>query len=102
MRRSGVRSSSSPPIGFFVLRENRLRAGFCVFMAKGLGLRRWGFAGSGFLGLSLFCYWFISVPPVRGGTYFSLPAAKKSRQKKAASNRQFLSGSPGLESVVAP
>src|SRR5579864_4575993 len=29
-------------------------------------------------------YRFISVPPVRGGTYFSLPAAKKSRQKKAA------------------
>ena len=36
------------------------------------------------VGLSLFCYWSISVPPVRGGTYFSLPAAKKSRQKKAA------------------
>ncbi|WP_341314928.1 DUF4158 domain-containing protein [Paraburkholderia sp. IMGN_8] len=40
-----------------------------------------------------FSYWFISVAPVRGGTYFSLstkwtsfgaPAAKKSRQKKAA------------------
>jgi len=27
------------------------------------------------------------VAPVRGGTYFSLPAAKKSRQKKAATNR---------------
>ncbi|MFP3547718.1 hypothetical protein SB748_30525, partial [Rhizobium sp. SIMBA_035] len=36
------------------------------------------------VGLSLFCYRSISVPPVRGGTYFSLPAAKKSRQKKAA------------------
>ncbi|CAE6753760.1 hypothetical protein R69888_03086 [Paraburkholderia haematera] len=35
-------------------------------------------------GLSLNSYWFISVAPVRGGTYFSLPAAKKSRQKKAA------------------
>ncbi|MFL6643791.1 MAG: hypothetical protein ACJ8GM_05630, partial [Paraburkholderia fungorum] len=35
-------------------------------------------------GLSLFCSWSISVAPVRGGTYFSLPAAKKSRQKKAA------------------
>ena len=35
-------------------------------------------------GLSLLCYRSISVPPVRGGTYFSLPAAKKSRQKKAA------------------
>jgi hypothetical protein len=33
---------------------------------------------------SAFCFWFISVAPVRGGTYFSLPAAKKSRQKKAA------------------
>src|SRR6201995_1988460 len=49
------------------------------------------------VGLSLCSYWFISVPPVRGGTYFSLPAAKKSRQKKAALHRQFLSGSPGLE-----
>ncbi|CAD6540648.1 hypothetical protein LMG24235_03572 [Paraburkholderia sabiae] len=29
-------------------------------------------------------YRFASVAPVRGGTYFSLPAAKKSRQKKAA------------------
>jgi hypothetical protein len=36
------------------------------------------------VGLSLHSWWFISVPPVRGGTYFSLPAAKKSRQKKAA------------------
>jgi hypothetical protein len=35
-------------------------------------------------GLSLFSYRSISVAPVRGGTYFSLPAAKKSRQKKAA------------------
>ena len=35
-------------------------------------------------GWCLFSFWFISVPPVRGGTYFSLPAAKKSRQKKAA------------------
>jgi hypothetical protein len=32
----------------------------------------------------LFSYRSISVAPVRGGTYFSLPAAKKSRQKKAA------------------
>jgi hypothetical protein len=36
------------------------------------------------VGLSLLCLWFISVAPVRGGTYFSLPAAKQSRQKKAA------------------
>jgi hypothetical protein len=35
-------------------------------------------------GLSLCSYWSISVAPVRGGTYFSLPAAKQSRQKKAA------------------
>jgi hypothetical protein len=35
-------------------------------------------------GLSLHSYWSISVAPVRGGTYFSLPAAKKSKQKKAA------------------
>jgi hypothetical protein len=41
-------------------------------------------------GLSLISYWFICVAPVRGGTYFSLPAAKKSRQKKAGSNRQHL------------
>jgi hypothetical protein len=36
------------------------------------------------VGLSLNSLWSISVAPVRGGTYFSLPAAKKSRQKKAA------------------
>jgi hypothetical protein len=40
------------------------------------------------VGLSLISYWSIWVAPVRGGTYFSLPAAKKSRQKKAGSNRQ--------------
>src|SRR6266702_7966148 len=51
--------------------------------------------------LSLFSCWFISVPPVRGSTYFSLPAAKKSRQKKAALHRQLLNGSPGLEDAVA-
>jgi general secretion pathway protein K len=43
-----------------------------------LGLLGWLF------GLSLIFYWIISVAPVRGGTYFSLLAAKKSRQKKAA------------------
>jgi hypothetical protein len=31
-------------------------------------------------GLSLFSYRSISVAPVRGGTYFSLPAAKKSNR----------------------
>jgi hypothetical protein len=39
------------------------------------------------VGLSLRCYRSISFAPVRGGTYFSLPAAKKSRQKKAGSHR---------------
>jgi hypothetical protein len=39
------------------------------------------------VGLSLLSQWSISVAPVRGGTYFSLPAAKKSRQKKAALHR---------------
>jgi hypothetical protein len=66
------------------------------------GLRRWfagllvcWFAGllvCWFAGLpgclwrwpSLYSCWLIRVAPVRGGTYFSLPAAKKSRQKKAA------------------
>ncbi|MFM0335569.1 hypothetical protein [Paraburkholderia fungorum] len=28
------------------------------------------FPGSGFFGLSLLCYWFISVPPVRGAPTF--------------------------------
>jgi hypothetical protein len=40
------------------------------------------------VGLSLLCYRSISFAPVRGGTYFSLPAAKKSRQKKAGLHRQ--------------
>jgi hypothetical protein len=40
------------------------------------------------VGLSLNSYWSIGVAPVRGGTYFSLLAAKKSKQKKAAHNRQ--------------
>jgi hypothetical protein len=34
------------------------------------------------VGLSLFCYWFISVPPVRGGTYFSLPPQRKVGKRK--------------------
>jgi hypothetical protein len=54
-----------------------------------LGLGLWCFSlllrGGGW-GFSL---WFISVAPVRGGTYFSLPAAKKSRQKKAAYTANF-------------
>ena len=39
----------------------------------------------------------LASPLCGAGTYFSLPAAKKSRQKKAALHRQSLSGSPGLE-----
>ena len=48
------------------------------------------------VGLSLLCYRSISFAPVRGGTYFSLPAAKKSRQKKAGSHRQPVVSHPGL------
>src|SRR5579859_8020452 len=35
-----------------------------------------------FFGLSLLSYWFISVPPVRGGTYFSLPPQRKVGKRK--------------------
>jgi hypothetical protein len=46
---------------------------------------RFGFVGEfGSCVGVFFGLWSISVAPVRGGTYFSLPAAKKSRQKKAA------------------
>jgi hypothetical protein len=45
-------------------------------------------------GFFLNCYWSISVAPVRGGTYFSLPAAKKKQAKESGSNRQPISGSP--------
>src|SRR5579864_1096023 len=47
-----------------------------MMMKLGSSLARWC--------LSLFCFWFISVAPVRGGTYFSLSLPKKSRQKKGA------------------
>jgi hypothetical protein len=50
------------------------------------------FRCSDFFGLSLISLWSISFPPVRGSTYFSLPAAKKSRQKKAGFTPQVLSG----------
>jgi hypothetical protein len=40
-------------------------------------------------GLSLICLWSISVAPVRGGTHFSLPAAKRSKQEKAAHTANF-------------
>jgi hypothetical protein len=43
----------------------------------------WCFYG---VGLSLFCFWSISVAPVRGGTYF-LCRRKESKQRKRASNR---------------
>jgi predicted RNA binding protein YcfA (HicA-like mRNA interferase family) len=47
---------------------------------------------------------------VRGGTYFSLPAAKKSRQKKAGSHRQLVGvdrctvivSGPKTSSALAP
>jgi len=75
---------------FFVdLEFGRGLAGFVVWFGVAL-LVFWPFLalvvvclGWSF-GLSLLCSWSISVAPVRGGTYFSLPAAKKSRQKKAA------------------
>jgi hypothetical protein len=31
---------------------------------------------------SAFCYWFASVAPVRGGTYFSLPPQRKVGKRK--------------------
>jgi hypothetical protein len=34
------------------------------------------------VGLSLISYWFISVAPVRGGTYFSLPPQRKVGKRK--------------------
>jgi hypothetical protein len=39
----------------------------------------------GFLPLSLasaICFWFASVAPVRGGTYFSLPPQRKVGKRK--------------------
>ncbi|MGA9915308.1 MAG: hypothetical protein WBR17_22545, partial [Paraburkholderia sp.] len=53
--------------------------------AYGVGLSLICLRGAYFLcafgvGLSLICYWSIRVAPVRGGTYFSLPAAKKSNR----------------------
>jgi hypothetical protein len=39
--------------------------------------------GSGFFWVWIFsAYWFISVPPVRGGTYFSLPPQRKVGKRK--------------------
>jgi hypothetical protein len=58
---------------------------FSCFGFWPIGVALWLFAFG--VGLSLFSYWFICVAPVRGGTHFSLPAAKKSKQKKAGSNR---------------
>ena len=34
------------------------------------------------VGLSLFSYWSISVAPVRGGTYFSLPPQREVGKRK--------------------
>jgi hypothetical protein len=39
-------------------------------------------------GLSLFCFWFIGVAPVRGGTYF-LCRRKESKQRKRAATASF-------------
>ena len=64
-----------------------LKAFTCVYVA--LFALQWF---SSVVGLSLFCFRFISVAPVRGGTYFSLHAAKKSRQKKAAQTADMTPG----------
>ncbi|NYH17772.1 hypothetical protein GGD41_005000 [Paraburkholderia bryophila] len=83
---------------------------FCFLSPRrSVGFRSSGRGGcfcrcSDCVGLSLFSRWSIGVPPVRGGTYFSLPAAKKSRQKKAAHtanseagpSRSHGSGSSGI------
>src|SRR5689334_12054624 len=62
-------------------------AGFC--------LRRWG----GLLVFSLasaFCFWFASLAPVRGGTYFSLPPQRKvgKRKRLTPPARVLIHGSP--------
>ena len=56
--------------------------------------------------LSLFCYWFISVPPVRGGTYFSLPpqrkVGKRKRLKPLVLKRvSWLGGGSGASGICA-
>ena len=74
--------------GFAVFENGIGVGGFFFAFGGGISLfwLFWPFLGlvAYGVGLSLCSYRFISVPPVRGGTYFSLPAAKKSRQKKAA------------------
>jgi hypothetical protein len=72
--------------GFLLFQESLGWDGFWgFFLIWVFGVFFWIFGAFFWVfGLSLWSYWFISVPPVRGGTYFSLPAAKKSRQKKAA------------------
>ncbi len=52
------------------------------------------------VGLSLICFWSISVPPVRGGTYFSLPPQRKVGKRKRL-KPLMLSGHRSLRQVVA-
>jgi hypothetical protein len=58
---------------------------FCALQVGGFacGASLFGWCSCGF-GLSLFCYRFISVAPVRGGTYFSLPPQRKVGKRKRA------------------
>ena len=51
------------------------------------------------VGLSLICFWSISVPPVRGGTYFSLPPQRKVGKRKRL-KPLMLSGHRSLQQVV--
>jgi hypothetical protein len=51
---------------------------FALSLGVAVGLFAYG------VGLSLFSYWFISVAPVRGGTYFSLPPQRKVGKRKRA------------------
>ena len=53
------------------------------------------------VGLSLICFWSISVPPVRGGTYFSLPPQRKVGKRKQL-KPLMLSGNRSSEPLVAP
>jgi hypothetical protein len=70
-------------------KEGVFRVSSCVWQpSAGFGfgfgfLLRWH-GGRAFTLASAICLRISRVAPVRGGTYFSLPAAKKSRQKKAA------------------
>jgi general secretion pathway protein K len=81
-----------------------LPPGFAFFLAaQGGGLFAFCF------GLSLFCFWFISVAPVRGGTYFSLQRQRKVGKRKPLTPLTFrcpplfVTGSgPKTRSSLAP